>query len=261
MKHKWNDIVVITDVKWRKSLSAIRAIGKNNYFIIAIGNSVFDMGLWSSYVDKRVIIPNLMKNQEKYKSKLITILDQCYKRWGKKPILFTMEDITLKFLIEHRSIINKCKCLIPDLESYNIANNKFGALQTAKELGIDIPYTKQFENLSDLLLFIQSNPKRNWVVKPEVGKGSFGVTYVTSKQDLDIIKKHWKQYGKLIVQDRIPLKGESICLAMIFSNNNKLSNYFVYKRLHTYPIRGGASTSRIGVSNNSLVQHRQPHYG
>ena len=79
MKHKWNDIVVITDVKWRKSLSAIRAIGKNNYFIIAIGNSVFDMGLWASYVDKRVIIPNLMKNQEKYKSKLITILDQCYK--------------------------------------------------------------------------------------------------------------------------------------------------------------------------------------
>lgn len=254
MKHNWNEIVVITDVKWRKSLSAIRAIGRNNNFIIAIGNSMFDMGLWSSYVNKKAIISNITNNPERYKNKLLNILERCYKKFKKRPILLAMEDKTLKFLIQNKDIIKKCRCLIPNIESYVIADNKFLALQIANKLRIDIPYTKQFDTLNDLMLFLGSNSKKDWVVKPEVGKGSFGVTYVSRKQNLGIIKKHWRQYGKLIVQDRIPLEGESICVAMIFSNTHKLSNYFVYKRLRTYPIKGGPSTSRVSISKLYLVK-------
>ena len=254
MKNHWNDIVVITDVKWRKSLAAIRAVGKNNNYVVAIGNSIFDMGLWSSYVNKKVITCNIMLNQDRYKKKLIFILEQCYKKYEKRPVLLAMEDKTLELLMQDKEISKRCKCLIPNIESYIIANNKYKALELTSELGIEIPYTKQFGTAEELIQYLKLNLKKEWVVKPQVSKGSFGLIYISKKQDLALIKKYWIQYGQLIVQDRLPLEGESICVAMIFSNTSILSDYFVYKRLRTYPIKGGPSTCRISVQNDELVK-------
>lgn len=254
MRYKWNDVVVITDVKWRKSLSAIRSIGKNNNFIVAVGNSIFDMGLWSSYVNKRIIISNIKDNHEKYKEKIIQILDQCYKKYRKRPILIAMEDETLNLLMQNSNIVNKCKWLFPNIESFVIANNKFMSLKLASELGIDVPYTKQFDTATELIQFLRLNLKKDWVVKPQISKGSFGLTYISKDFDEVTIKKHWKQYGKLIVQDRIPLEGESICVGMIFSKTHKLIDYFVYMRLRTYPVKGGPSTCRVSISNLGLVK-------
>lgn len=254
MRRKWNDVVVITDVKWRKSLSAIRGIGKNNNLVVAIGNSIFDMGLWSAYVNKKKIIPNLKGNREKYRIKLIRILDQCYEQYHKKPILLAMEDETLELLIKDSVIMSKCKCLIPNIESHSIANNKFMALELAGGLGIETPYTKQFVTVEDLLQFLRLNSDKEWVVKPQISRGSFGLTYISKEFDDTDIKKNWEQYGELIAQDRIPLEGESVCVGMIFSSSHKLVNYFVYLRLRTYPIKGGPSTSRISILNYDLVE-------
>lgn len=250
----FQEVIIITDVKWRKSLAAIRALGKNKHnFIIAVGNSILDMGLWSTYVNKKVVFPCLKNNYEKYLDKLKRLINLCLTKYHMKPIILTMEEETLGLLIQNIDIKNNCKSLIPNAGSYSVANNKFMALAHADSLGIDTPYTCNFDTVDELIRFLQMHPDKEWVVKPLVGKGSFGLLYISGNFDITQVRRNWDLFGKLIVQDRIPIDGESVCVGMIFSNTHELVDYFVYLRIRTYPITGGPSTSRISISNIDLV--------
>lgn len=245
-------IIIITDVRWRKSLSAIRALRKNGNEIIAIGNSIFDMGLWSTYVNKRVLFPDI-KHKKQYKKKLKYLLMKCIKKYDECPILLPMEDTTIEAIIDDNEIMGNCRCLLPNANSFYLANNKRSTMEQAKKLGIDIPHTKWFNCFDDLKYYISQINELDVVVKPEKGKGSHGLLYVDKTVKLKKLERIWHRYGRLMVQDRIPTEGESICVALLYSEEHKLCSYFIYKRLRCYPITGGPSTCRVGVHNNELL--------
>ncbi|MBS5842940.1 MAG: ATP-grasp domain-containing protein [Clostridiales bacterium] len=252
MRSKIKKIVIVTDAKWRKSLSAIRALGKGENYIIAMGNSVFDMGLWSVYVKERIIMPNIRKRTE-YEKKLLQLLKKCYTKSGAKPILLPMEDETIKLIIDNVNILDNCECLLPSSTSFSIANNKRLTMIHADEIGIEIPYTKKFNTVNSLITFLKNATHNEWVVKPEESKGSLGLQYVSRDINLHKIEKDWAQYGKLIVQERIPQEGDSVCVGLIYTEKHEIRSVFVYKRLRSFPVHGGPSTCRISITDSELV--------
>ena len=252
MRSKIKKIVIVTDAKWRKSLSAIRALGKEENYIIAMGNSVFDMGLWSVYVKERVIMPSIRKRTA-YEKKLLRILKKCFEKSGAKPILLPMEDETIKLIIDNVDILANCECLLPSSNSFKIASNKRLTMIHADEIGIEIPYTKEFNTVYSLITFLKNASHNEWVVKPEESKGSLGLQYISKDINLRKIEKDWTQYGKLIVQERIPQGGESVCVGLIYTEKHEIKTVFVYKRLRSFPVHGGPSTCRISIADPELV--------
>lgn len=244
--------IIITDARWRKSLSAIRALGATNY-IIAIGHSIFDMGLWSVYVNSRYIFPNI-KHRKKYKERLSSLLKKCIDLDGELPILIPMEDDTIDAIINDNEILNNCKCLLPNYNSFSTANNKKTTMKHAENIGIDIPSTICFNDPDELTNYLCRINRNNLVIKPEISRGTLGLIYCSEETVLKKIKENWLNYGKLIVQDRIPQEGESICVGLLYTDKHELYSCFVYKRLRCYPISGGPSTCRVSIVHPELVE-------
>lgn len=213
---------------------------------------MFDMGLWSVYVKERIIMPNLNKRTE-YEKKLLQLLKSCCTKNGAKPILLPMEDETIKLIINNVNILENCKCLLPSSISFSMANNKRLTMIHADKIGIKIPYTKEFNTVNSLIAFLKNATHNEWVVKPEESKGSFGLQYITGNINIHKIEKDWAQYGKLIVQERIPQEGDSVCVGLICTERHEIRSVFAYKRLRSFPVQGGPSTCRISIADSELV--------
>lgn len=254
MKTKFQNIVIITDVKWRKSLSAIRALGNGQNYIIAIGDSWLDMGLWSKYVAKKLIFPSTKSEGGRFAAELLLLLKKCCDINSAKPILLPMEEETINIVINSREIQNYCKCLIPDKDSFEIANNKRKTMLCASRIGIRIPFTKCYDTPDMAMNFIKEFNDKEWIVKPEESKGSLGFQIIFKDTDVRIVEKLWSQYGRMIIQERLPLEGESICVGLICNKKHEVESYFAYKRLRMFPVNGGPSTCRISINNSFLVK-------
>src|SRR5208282_5396120 len=51
-------IAIVTDGMWRKSLSAIRSLGKSGFCVHVFGDSRLTVGFWSRFTARRIISPD-----------------------------------------------------------------------------------------------------------------------------------------------------------------------------------------------------------
>jgi len=243
---------IVTDGVWRKSLSAIRSLGKAGFHVIVMGDSLFTTGFWSRYTQNRIIAPVASVELMGFGNSMLDTLrgfnEECI------PVLFPMEDASLMWVARNIESVRKyAHILIPPLESLEIAQDKSRTIQIAEEIGIPYPRTWKFSKLSDFLDTVYKLQGISFVVKPRISSGSAGVIYgnpFTPEQ----WKKHWEHYGRLIIQERIPSEGHGLGVGLLMDNNNECVAQFAYERLHEYPITGGPSTDRKSIYNAVLVE-------
>lgn len=245
--------VIITDGRWRKTLSAIRALGKCGIDVTALGNSPFDMGIWSKYTNKKLLVPNIKSNAEKFEKRILGYLENCLKSQNDLPVLLPMEEDTLEWIENNQDKLMGCRYLIPPKKSFYISIDKYKTMVFAKKLGIAIPDTKEFPTAKELITYLYNN-KGKYVIKPKRSKGSLGVIYIRDIIPDEVIYKNWDKYGELIIQDMLPIEGEIICVGMIYSKAGRLISHFMHKRIYSYPISGGPSTYRISVNSKELLE-------
>lgn len=250
--------IIVTDGFWRKSLSAVRSLGKSGYNVCVFGDSLFTTSFWSRYTYKRVIAPAAKDDPLIFHQKLKAFLNE---RAGKeKFILLPMEDDTLNWLSDNRDEISEyTEFLIPSKKSLAVAQSKSETLKLAEQSGVPIPETLNPISLEDFiekLKQLYSEYKfENYIVKPIIGSGSSGLIYLKDISILDFDwAKHWKKHGMLIIQERIPPEGKGIGVSVLFDADSNCVATFVHSRLQQYPNSGGPSTSRISIKDEYLVE-------
>ena len=240
---------IVTDGLWRKSLSAIRSLGKAGYEVTVMGESWFTTGFWSRFANGRVCAPTAARDVHAFGQTLLALLKQ-------KPgsVILPMEDASLLWISENRErVAENGRFLIPPPESLKIALDKARTLQIAQELNLPCPRSWEPENAQEFARRALELDPGSFITKPRVGSGSTGVSY-GEKRTVEEWEAHWLQMGPMLIQERIPTEGRGQGVSLLMDQDGECVAAFAHERLQQYPNSGGPSTDRHGILAPALIE-------
>lgn len=244
--------VIVTDGFWRKSLSAVRSLGKSGFSITVMGDSRFTTSFWSRYTQYRILAPVAANSPEGFGKALLKALESSV-----ETIILPMEDATITWISQNLEQINRLNglVLIPSETSLMKAHDKGMTISIASELKIPCPQTFQPNTPEEFITQLNQCNLAETIVKPRSGTGSFGFRIAQDiKQNSDSFwNDHWSKFGPLLIQDRIPLEGTSKCVSLLLDENSQPVANFVHERLREFPLGGGPSTDRKSIHSPELV--------
>jgi predicted ATP-grasp superfamily ATP-dependent carboligase len=249
-------IAIVTDGMYRKSLAAIRSLGKAGFDVHVFGDGWLTVGFWSHFTKHRIVAPDAKDNPERFGLALVGHLEAIRARRPDlpRPILLPMEDETFQYVIENAETLRAlADFILPDRDSFAICMDKGATMALAARLGTPHPSTEIAKSASDLMGCLERRAQAEYVVKPLRGSGSRGVRYNPKLQSMEA-QAYIHQFGPALVQDRISPAGDAIGVSFLFDGQGRPVAHFCHKRLRQFPNNGGPSTDRIGIENPDLVR-------
>jgi len=242
--------VLITDGLWRKTLAAVRSLGRRGIPVVVGERTVLAPALWSRYAARRYRYPSAHFQTDGFLARLRRIIERERIR-----IVFPMEEETLLTILRHRSALGE-RLVIPFAEPEKIerVRDKAQLFRLAESLAIPMPKTWYPESPEDV---VQVGREVNFpvIVKPRVSTGAMGLRYVN---DAEALTAAWAEvharFPRPIVQDYIPEGGGAFGASVLVGPQGERLASFVHRRLREYPVSGGASTFRTSVRDPQLVE-------
>ncbi len=243
-----NSEVFITDGHWRKSLAAVRALGRNGV-AVAVGESTrLATAAFSKYCSRTVVYPSPLNSPEEFLNFLRKELSRrAYQ------MLLPMEDETLTLLSQHRSEFSRLTYLpIVSSEKLHFSRSKDKILQLAEKKGIPTPKTWCIKDIAQLDMLKGSLPYPV-VIKPKMSSGAVGIVYPKGPEDLveHYMSVH-QRFPYPLIQELIPREGPGYGASFLIDEKGRVKASFVHKRLREYPVTGGASTLRESVRHDDI---------
>lgn len=235
---------IVTDALWRKSVACIRSLGRAGYDVCALGDSWLTTGFHSRFTKATRKGPTAAQSPEDFGRLLEAAVAACGP--GVRPVVFPMEDESCSWLLRNGERL-EADWLLPSTESFDLANDKARTMRLAGELGIPCPATLYPESPGELMDLVRSRPGTRWMAKPRVSKGSNGILYEGQLTDASVAAV-WSLHGTLVLQERIDGSGQASGVSLLYDRTGNCRAVFCHRRLRQYPLSGGPSTSRIGVS-------------
>lgn len=238
---------IVTDGLWRKSLSAIRSLGKAGYRVTVLGDSFLTTGFWSRYARARRRGPTAARDPDGFGRTLMAALQR-----APGAVILPMEDASLMWVSQHRAEVEaRGKFLLPSPEALEIAQDKSRTIAAAAQLGLPHPRTFLPSSAEEARrMLADSATESQWVAKPRSGSGSVGVRYLDSLEGR--LPDYWESYfaahGAPLLQERIPAAGKGCGVSMLFDRDGRCVAAFAHERLRQYPVSGGPSTDRRSVA-------------
>jgi predicted ATP-grasp superfamily ATP-dependent carboligase len=247
-------VAIVTDALWRKSVSAIRALGAAGYSVFALGDGRLTTGFHSRYTSRRFIGPVAADDSDGFGETLGRAIEAT---GGQPAAVLPMEDATGEWLLAHgRELPENVKWLLPPEDSFALARDKAGTFSLAQQLGIPTPRTYTPESPGELSELVAANPMEEFVVKPRTSSGSTGVVYGSDIRAISL-EQHWELHGPLLLQERIPRDGVAYGVSMLFDGAGRERAAFAHRRLREYPVSGGPSTQRVSTELGELHTYSQ----
>ncbi|MFC1884891.1 ATP-grasp domain-containing protein [Thermodesulfobacteriota bacterium] len=240
--------VFITDGHWRKSLAAVRGLGKEGVGVTVGETTRIATAAFSRYATKVEVYPSPTKSPDSF---LQFLMDRLSK--NRYQMLLPMEDTTVDIAARHFSELSQHTYLpLVSLERLKLAQRKDKVVQLAEKLGIPVPKTWFISNLSQLDK-IKAELSYPVVIKPTTGSGAVGVSYPADPVEFKklYLNTH-RLYPYPIIQEMIPREGNGYGASFLFDEQAHVKASFVHKRLREYPVSGGASTFRESVRRDDI---------
>jgi predicted ATP-grasp superfamily ATP-dependent carboligase len=246
-------VAIVTDGMWRKSLSAVRALGKAGFRVHVLGDSWLTVGFWSRFTAARVLAPDAKENPAGFAQVLFNRLESLAAK-GIKPVLLLMEEESLRYVVNQRETLRAyADFLVAEPAALEVCADKGATMALAARLGIPHPRTAIAESAKDLLELAAAFPPSEFVVKPLRGLGSHGVRY-NPTFDITGAEAYWRSFGPALVQERVPAEGDAIGVSLLFGADGACLAHFCHRRLEQYPNSGGPSTDRVGIDHPELLE-------
>ncbi len=235
-----NSEVFVTDGHWRKSLAAVRALGRKGIEVTVGESTRLATAAFSRYCHHAVVYPSPLLRPAEF-------VDFLYNKLSRRSyqMLLPMEDETLDLISQHHSEFSRWTYLpIVSFEKLNFARRKDKVLQLAKRNGIPIPKTWFIKDITQLNELKDALPYP-LVIKPRMSSGAIGIAYPKNSGELmsQYMSVH-RRFPYPMIQELIPHEGPGYGASFLFDERGNVKASFVHKRLREYPVTGGASTLR-----------------
>jgi predicted ATP-grasp superfamily ATP-dependent carboligase len=243
-----NSEVFITDGHWRKSLAAVRALGKKGIKVTVGESTRLATAAFSKYCHRAVVYPSPHHRPSEFIDFLLKELSR-----ASYQMLLPMEDETLHLISGYHTEFTHLTYLpIVSFEKLSFAQRKDKILQMAEKHGIPIPRTWYIDDISQINKLKNSLPYPI-VIKPKKSSGAVGICY--SKQPGDLMEQYLSVHQRFpypLIQELIPQEGPGYGASFLLDERGRVKASFVHKRLREYPVTGGASTLRESVRRDDI---------
>lgn len=240
--------IFVMDGRSRAALSIIRSLGRKGCEVI-VGESYSCASFYSKYISQKVIYPDPRKKPQKFKE---FILD-----WTKNnpnSFIIPVRDDTTEICSKNKQELEKfVGLLIPDNQQFELARNKYKTIEIARKLRIPHPKTylpKPGEDIQD----IKKEITPPFLIKPKISSGSRGIVYINNWDEFESnYKKITRHFGIPMLQEFIP-QGGGFGVSLLLRKGEVYAK-FTHKRIREYPISGGPSTLREGVTHPEMEEY------
>jgi predicted ATP-grasp superfamily ATP-dependent carboligase len=242
-KHLKTIRVFVTDGYWRKTLAAVRALGRCGVQVTTGESTYLAPALFSRYSHSRVRTPSPVLQPSHY----LDFLEE-YLSHHPHHVLMPMEEDTLLLLARNRERFQRITRL-PCAAHHHLlfARDKLKVLRRAQDLDIPTPKTFEVNRMAEAKT-LSRHVEYPVVVKPRVGSGSAGLQYVTEPAQLPAALEQVFRSGQSpLVQERLPAEGMGIGASFLLDHNHRVRASFIHRRLREYPVQGGPSSLRQSI--------------
>lgn len=235
-----NSGVFVTDGHWRKSLAAVRALGRKGIGVTVGESTRLATAAFSRYCHQAVVYPSPLLRPAEF-------VDFLHNKLSRRSyqMLLPMEDETMELISKHHSEFSRWTYLpIVSVEKLDFARRKDKVLQLAKRNGIPIPKTWFIEDINQLNKLKDTLPYP-LVIKPKISSGAVGISY--PENPVELIEQYLSVHRRFpypMIQELIPREGPGYGASFLLDEKGQVKASFVHKRLREYPVTGGASTLR-----------------
>ena len=244
--------ILLTDCWTRKTLSALRSLGKSGYEVYLITHTYLSPAIWSKYATKHFLFPFPEDDPVSYRIKLLNLIKS-----EDFSCIFPMDEASTQIILENRNEIELyTKLALSDSTSFNVANDKWETICLAKTIGIPIPKSFLPIEVSETQDAI-NQLGFPLILKARNGSGSRGVKRIISQKEFDKYYPKLKmKYGNPIMQECIPWRGQGVGVGILANQGISLL-HFSYKRIREFPVKGGPSTLRESTHQEDIIQFSQ----
>lgn len=224
-------------------MAAVRSLGRAGHWVAVGERTRFAPGLYSRYRNLRIVYPDPVREVARF----IPFLRDTIRR-HRVQVLLPMEEETLLTVLHHRDRLPR-SCRIPFAPASLIetARDKGKLLRLAREVGLPTPRTVEPEDPSDVPAAAR-DLGFPLVVKPRIGTGARGLSYVDRPEDLLPAWERASRPGlRPLLQERLPPGGIGIGVSVLCAERGRPVAVFSHRRIREYPPTGGASTCRESV--------------
>jgi len=243
-----NSEVFITDGHWRKSLAAVRALGKKGIKVTVGESTRLTTAAFSRYCHRAVVYPSPLLRPAEF-------VDYLRKELSRHPyqMLLPMEDETMDLISKHHSEFSSLTYVpVVSFDKLDFARRKDKILQLAKSNGIPIPKTWFIKDITQLNELKDTLPYP-LVIKPKISSGAVGIAY--PENPVELIEQYLlihKHFPFPVIQELIPREGPGYGASFLLDEKGQVKASFVHKRLREYPVTGGASTLRESARHDDI---------
>ena len=228
--------ILITDGHQRKTLSAIRSLGRKGLKTACCEVTWMNPAGFSRYCN-RFFLARSASCREKADP---TCLLEIVKETGCK-VIMPMDDVTTSAVIDNAEEFAKyCRYALPPAPSYDIARDKAKAYRHASESGLNCPKTAPAMKADDAYPDI-SGMKFPLIIKPRESSGSRGMRVAEDETGFRAIYDEVSSLHPYpVVQEYIAISSKTdVCL--MYNKKGELKASFIQKELRNYPQIGRAS--------------------
>jgi predicted ATP-grasp superfamily ATP-dependent carboligase len=234
MKEKFD--ILITDSRYKHSLAAVRALGKEG-LRIATCSEGFSPTKFSRFSKK-----SFTYNRNNFLEKILYFIENN----EVKLVLPIGYWTNLTCSKNNEKIMKYSNLVLDNYEKVSNVSNKRDIIPILKKSGVIIPKTFVVNELSDVEKVIFSN---KMIIKSVIEETGKKVDYANSKESLRELLKLRLEYGPQIVQDYITGEGRGF---FAFCKNGKILQSFQHKRIRQYPESGGVSSCAESIYDQRL---------
>ena len=244
--------VIVTDIKYKMSLSPIRELAKKGYAVTAME---FDsvkvnerLGFFSKYVSSKVLV-----DEDAFCDR---IEDICK---SKRHVLLPGNRKSLMLIIQNRERLSRCcDFLVPSEQALHLADDKAAVYQIAKEIGVPVPQTialhehDSIDAMADCVRFPCIIKYRNGELLGK--KPAERYTVVNSREEFV------EAYQRMNAIDENPIasdyiEGHDLGVAVVMDKNCEPVSFLCYESLREYPIQGGPTCYLRTVYSKNLLEY------
>ncbi len=255
--------VVITDVKYRMTMTAIWSLGRKGIDITAVEYDSTPakerLGFYSKYVSKTKVIPHPKVDEVNFVSALLMIGKDIYSRTGEKPVLIIPASGTHEVVICHEEEFkNYFVFNLVDQTILNHANNTFLLSQVAQSVDVPMPKTTWLEE-DETIYELAHRIEFPVVIKYREGeklslKPNARYAIVSSRE---VFINQYKLMHDIQVSPLVQeyIEGDGFGVSCVFNEAHEPVEIFCHRRIREYPVSGGPSTFCESIWDDRMVSY------
>lgn len=240
MLKRGENMVIITDCKYRNAISAIHTLHKLGEKIVAVttDSAPNPPAFHSRYIYKKFILPD---NKEEYTSALLELCQNL-----ERPTILPIGVFTLNILASNKKRFSQvADFCVASTDILDTLNDKKQTKELARRFSIPVPEV------------ITSEHRFPIVVKPFCGekfalKASDRYKIVNNEAELQEALSAFSKYDSEPIIEKY-IEGVGVGVSLVIDSEGRLTSAFCHKRLAEYPADGGPSCALKTFYDGKLV--------